>query len=134
VDGCLGISFRFAERLVFGGIRAAQSLYVMPAYVTAGACRSGSPMRQLQPGQPNHAPPGGAQPWHSELAILTALPFQAVLRLALRQTEGLIGSIMRLLGLDLPVPPGRDPGCTPASIGQQPQCWSQCRARASAGG
>src|SRR5215207_5649639 len=76
----------------------------------------------------------GGQPWYSELAILTALPLRAVFRLALRQTEGLIGSIMRLLGLDLPVPPGRDPGCTPASIGQQPQCWSQCRARASAGG
>src|SRR5215218_6181870 len=76
----------------------------------------------------------GAQPWYSMLAILTALPFQAVLRLALRQTEGLIGSIMRLLGLDLPVAAGRDPGCTPASIGQQPPCWSQCRARASAGG
>lgn len=29
---------------------------------------------------------------------------RAVFRLALRQTEGLIGSILRLLGLDLPVP------------------------------
>jgi hypothetical protein len=46
----------------------------------------------------------GGQPWYSELAILTALTFRAVFRLAYRQTEGLIGSIMRLLGLDLPVP------------------------------
>src|SRR3954451_16143594 len=46
----------------------------------------------------------GGQPWYSELAILTALTLKAVLRLALRQTEGLIGSLMRLLGLDLPVP------------------------------
>src|SRR5215210_1093044 len=46
----------------------------------------------------------GGQPWYSELAILTALTLRAVYRLALRQTEGLIGSLMRLLGLDLPVP------------------------------
>ena len=46
----------------------------------------------------------GGQPWYSELAILTALTLRAVFRLALRQTEGLIGSIMGLLGLDLPVP------------------------------
>src|SRR5215208_5511114 len=46
----------------------------------------------------------GGQPWYSELAILTALTLRAVFRLVYRQTEGLIGSIMRLLGLDLPVP------------------------------
>src|SRR5215204_2917399 len=46
----------------------------------------------------------GGQPWYSELAILTALTLRVVFRLALRQTEGLIGSLMRLLGLDLPVP------------------------------
>src|SRR4051812_4138216 len=46
----------------------------------------------------------GGQPWYSPLAILTALTLRAVLRLALRQTEGLIGSVIRLLGLDLPVP------------------------------
>jgi hypothetical protein len=38
------------------------------------------------------------------LAIATALTLRAVFRLALRQTEGLIGSVLRLLGLDLPVP------------------------------
>jgi hypothetical protein len=47
--------------------------------------------------------PGG-QPWYSPLAILTALTLRAVLQLALRQTEGPIGSLIRLLGLDLPVP------------------------------
>jgi hypothetical protein len=46
----------------------------------------------------------GGQPWHSPLAILTALTLRAVCRLALRQTEGSIGSAVRLLGLDLPVP------------------------------
>src|SRR4051812_20857585 len=46
----------------------------------------------------------GGQPWYSELAILTALTLRAVFHLAYRQTEGLIGSLMGLLGLDLPVP------------------------------
>src|SRR3954462_2102736 len=46
----------------------------------------------------------GGQPWYSELAILTALTLRAVFRLAFRQTEGLIGSIIGLLGLTLPVP------------------------------
>src|SRR4051812_33900099 len=75
----------------------------------------------------------GGQPWYSSLAILTALTLRAVFRLGLRQTEGLIpasvtldrsvppvrlrarhpsglptagmiGSVLRLLGLDLAVP------------------------------
>ncbi len=46
----------------------------------------------------------GGQRWYSPLAILTALTLRAVFRLALRQTEGLIGSIIDLLGLDLAVP------------------------------
>ena len=47
--------------------------------------------------------PGG-QPWYSPLAILTALTLRAAFRLALRQTEGLIGSVIGLLGLALAVP------------------------------
>jgi len=47
--------------------------------------------------------PGG-QPWYSPLAILTALTLRAVFRLALRQTEGLIGSVIGLLGLTQAVP------------------------------
>jgi len=46
----------------------------------------------------------GGQRTYSALAILTALTLRAVFRLALRQTEGLIGSVIRLLGLDLAVP------------------------------
>src|SRR5215204_7039576 len=46
----------------------------------------------------------GGQPWYSPLAILTALTLRTVFRLVLRQTEGLIGSIMGLLGLELAVP------------------------------
>src|ERR687889_12315 len=46
----------------------------------------------------------GGQPRYSPLAILTALTLRAVFRLAFRQTEGLIGSIIGLLGLSLRVP------------------------------
>jgi Transposase DDE domain len=47
--------------------------------------------------------PGG-QPHYSALAITTALTMRAVFHLALRQTEGLIGSVIALFGLDLSVP------------------------------
>src|SRR5918911_245350 len=46
----------------------------------------------------------GGQPPDSALAILTALTLRTVFRLAFRQTEGLIGSILGLLGLSLRVP------------------------------
>ena len=46
----------------------------------------------------------GGQPWYSPLAILTTLTLRAVFRLAYRQAEGLIGSIVGLLGLSLRVP------------------------------
>ena len=46
----------------------------------------------------------GGQSRYSTLAIATALTLRSVFRLALRQTEGLIGSIIALLGLDLAVP------------------------------
>jgi len=52
----------------------------------------------------------GGQLRYFSLAIMTALTLRAVFRLALRQTEGLIGSVLQLLGLDLPVaPPIRRP-------------------------
>jgi hypothetical protein len=47
--------------------------------------------------------PGG-QPDYSPLAIETALTLRAVFRLPLRQTEGLISSIVRLLSLELAIP------------------------------
>ncbi len=47
--------------------------------------------------------PGG-QPEYSALAIMTALTLRAVFGLAFRQTEGLVASIIGLLGLDLAVP------------------------------
>ena len=70
--------------------------------------------------------PGG-QPHYSDLAITTALILRAVFHLPLRQTEGLIGSILQLLGLDLPVPePARaSAAISPPSAGE-PRRWS-CR-------
>jgi hypothetical protein len=46
----------------------------------------------------------GGLPRYSALAITTALTLRAVFRLALRQTEGLITCLLRLLGLDLAAP------------------------------
>jgi hypothetical protein len=46
----------------------------------------------------------GGQPCYSDLVITTALTLRTVFRLPLRQAEGLIGSILQLLGLDLAVP------------------------------
>src|SRR3954451_16187917 len=45
----------------------------------------------------------GGRAEYSDLAILTGLTLKAVFRLAYRQTEGLIGSVIGLLGLDLAV-------------------------------
>src|SRR4051794_41362133 len=46
----------------------------------------------------------GGQPSYSDLAIATALTLRAGFRPALRQTEGLIGSVLELPHLHLPVP------------------------------
>ena len=47
--------------------------------------------------------PGG-QARYSDLAVETALILRAVFHQPLRQTEGLVGSLLELMGLDLPVP------------------------------
>ena len=47
--------------------------------------------------------PGG-QARYSDLAIETSLILRAVFHQPLRQTEGLVGSLLALMGLDLPVP------------------------------
>ena len=52
--------------------------------------------------QPRTTP--GGQRHYSDLAIETALTLRAVFRLALRQSEGLIGSIMKMLEIALPAP------------------------------
>jgi hypothetical protein len=72
--------------------------------------------------------PGG-QPHYSDLAITTALTLRAVFRLALRQTEGLIGSVLQLLSLDLSVPePVRASAANSRPSAGGPRAWS-CRHR-----
>ena len=52
---------------------------------------------------PTSGRPGG-QRRYSDLAILTALTLRAVFRLPLRQTEGFVASLIRLMGHDLVTP------------------------------
>jgi hypothetical protein len=73
--------------------------------------------------------PGG-QPHYSDLAITTALTLRAVFRLPLRQTEGLIGSILQLLGLDLPVPEPVRASAAPHHRRGDPPAGRQFRAEA----
>ena len=54
-----------------------------------------------------NAPPSsrpGGQLKYSDLAIVTALSLRTVFHLALRQTEGFVASLIRLMGLDLMTP------------------------------
>jgi Transposase DDE domain len=74
------------------GLRARDSLTVWFSAEAIGAWRA-----EPRTGR-------GGQPRYSALAIATALTLRAVFRLALRRTEGLTGSIIALLGLDLVVP------------------------------
>lgn len=46
----------------------------------------------------------GGQPRYSDLAIETTLMLGMVFGLRLRQSEGLLGSVLDMMGLDLPVP------------------------------
>lgn len=46
----------------------------------------------------------GASCTYSEIAIQTALTLKVVYRLPLRATQGMLGSLLRLMGLALPVP------------------------------
>ena len=46
----------------------------------------------------------GGQPRYSNLAIITAQTVRVVLRLPLRQTEGFLASLLRLMELDLDAP------------------------------
>ncbi|MFC1765729.1 IS5 family transposase [Planctomycetota bacterium] len=46
----------------------------------------------------------GGQPVYSDIAIETSLSLRLVFHLPLRQTEGFLGSLLRLMSLDLPCP------------------------------
>ena len=58
----------------------------------------------MRPGRLEPRTTRGGQSRYLALAITTALTLRAVFRLALRQTEGLIGFVLALLDLDLAVP------------------------------
>ena len=47
----------------------------------------------------------GAQPVYADVAIETALAFRLLFHLALRQTERFLGSVLTVMGLDLPWEP-----------------------------
>jgi len=76
----------------------------MRPWVSAAARRSGSPTQRSRPGRLSPGPREVATRALPAPAIATALTLRAIFRVALRQTEGLIGSIIALLGLDLVVP------------------------------
>ncbi|NQV32862.1 MAG: transposase, partial [Phycisphaeraceae bacterium] len=44
----------------------------------------------------------GGQPVYSDIAIETSLSLRMIFQLPLRQTEGFIGSLLRLMNSDLP--------------------------------
>ena len=46
----------------------------------------------------------GAQPMYADIAIETALTLRLLFQLPLRQTEGFLGSVLRLMDLSLPCP------------------------------
>jgi len=46
----------------------------------------------------------GAQPIYADIAIETAIALRLLFHLPLRQTEGFLGSVLRLMGLSLPCP------------------------------
>jgi hypothetical protein len=72
--------------------------------------------------QPRTTP--GGQRHYSDLAIETALTLRTVFRLALRQSEGLIGSIMKMLEIDLPVPDHTEPASVWISCLQPRADWN----------
>ncbi len=82
----------------------------------------------------------GGQPRYATLAILIALALRAVFHLAFRQAEGLIGSILGLLGLALRVPDHTTLSHRSATLARaalaaaQRRCRGQDQAHAPAGG
>jgi hypothetical protein len=74
-------------------------LLAREARLTDDLVQRGSDRRVAAP----RTTPGG-QARYSDLAIETTLILRTVFHQPLRQTEGLVGSLLELMGLDLPVP------------------------------
>ena len=63
----------------------------------------------------------GAQPVYADIAIETALALRLLFHLPLRQTEGFLGSVLRLMGLLLPCPDHTTLSRRNATIGMRQQ-------------
>ena len=77
-----------------------------------------------------HAPPRttpGGQPRYSDLAIELVLTLRLVFHLALRQVAGFATSVLRLLGVELPVP-------VHTTLSRRGRAFASRRSRAAAGG
>ena len=94
--------------LLFGGLRKSEPLHLLLQDVEHDPVGQGTTVwftdEAVAAWKAEPRTTAGGQPWYSPVAILTALTLRAVFHLALRQTEGLIGSIIHLLGLALAVP------------------------------
>lgn len=109
-----------------------------PAY-EAGLRRRGSLTLWLTPEVPAMwiAPrrtTRGGQPRYSDLAIETALTLGLVFGLRLRQTEGLLGSLLSMMELDLAVPDQTTPGGRTIARADRQHRTSGLRRRPMAGG
>ena len=67
--------------------------------------------------------PGG-QARYSDLAIETSLILRTVFHQPLRQTEGLVGSLLELMGLDLPVPDHSTLSRRSRTLAVTPHTWT----------
>ena len=66
--------------------------------------RFGSATRRAKRGHQRRTAAAAGQPHYSNFAILTALTLRMVFHLPLRQTEGFLDSLLRLMQLDLKAP------------------------------
>ncbi|MFC1766416.1 transposase [Planctomycetota bacterium] len=65
---------------------------------------SGLAKTPLRRGHPKRYGRRGGQPVYPDIAIETSLSLRLVFLLSLRQTEGFLESLLRLMRLDLPCP------------------------------
>ena len=67
--------------------------------------------------------PGG-QARYSDLAVETALILRTVFHQPLRQAEGLVGSLLELMGLELPVPDHSTLSRRSRTLAVTPRTWT----------
>jgi hypothetical protein len=72
--------------------------------VDYGPCCRGTPASLLDTKLADKRQTPGGQPTYFDMAISVCLTMGIVFRQPLRQTQGLVGSWARLMGMDVPVP------------------------------